>query len=65
MRGSGMKKSEGDRLKCAVYESTRAPLTRYPFPNGKGCDTSMPLCSPPSHRVEGGKRSEPDKAVVV
>ena len=32
-------------LKQAIYESTRAPLTRYPFPNGKGCDTSMPLFS--------------------
>ncbi len=34
--GSGMKKSGKDRLKCAVYESTRAPLTRSPFPNGEG-----------------------------
>ena len=31
-----MKKSGKDRLKCAVYESTRAPLTRSPFPNGEG-----------------------------
>ena len=31
-----MKKSEGDRLKCAVYESTRAPLARSPFPDGEG-----------------------------
>ena len=31
-----MKKSEGDRLKYAVYESTRAPLARSPFPNGEG-----------------------------
>ena len=31
-----MKKSEEDRLKCAVYESTRAPLARSPFPNGEG-----------------------------
>ena len=30
-----MKKSGKDRLKCAVYESTRAPLTRSPFPNGE------------------------------
>ena len=28
-----MKKSGGDRLKCVVCESTRAPLTRFPFPN--------------------------------
>ena len=34
--GSGIKKSEGDRLKCAINESTRAPLTRSPFPNGEG-----------------------------
>ena len=31
-----MKESEEDRLKCAVYESTRAPLTRPSFPNGEG-----------------------------
>ena len=29
-----MKKSGKDRLKCVVYESTRAPLTRSPFPKG-------------------------------
>ena len=23
-------------LKCAINESTRAPLTRSPFPNGEG-----------------------------
>ena len=34
--GSGLKKIGGDRLKCAVNESTRAPLTRSPFPNGEG-----------------------------
>ena len=44
-RGSGMKKSEEDRLKRVVYESTRAPLTRSPFPNGEGCDTRIPLFS--------------------
>ena len=31
-----MKKSGEDRLKCAVYESTRAPLARSPFPDGEG-----------------------------
>ena len=31
-----------------LYESTRAPLTRSPFPNGEGCDTRMPL-SPYCH----------------
>ena len=40
-----MKKSGKDRLKYAVYESTRAPLTRSPLPNGEGCDTRMLLFS--------------------
>ena len=31
-----MKKSRKDRLKCAVNESTRAPLTRPAFPKGEG-----------------------------
>ena len=43
--GSGMKESEGDRLKSTIYESTRVPLTRSPFPNGEGCDTGMVLFS--------------------
>ena len=30
---SGVKK---ERLKSTIYESTRAPLTRSPFPNGEG-----------------------------
>ena len=42
--GSGIKKSEGDRLKCAINESTRAPLTRSPFPNGEGKEEAA---SPP------------------
>ena len=33
--GSGMKKSEEDRLKCVVYENTRAPLRGPPSPRGK------------------------------
>ena len=33
---SGMKKSGGDHLKQAIYESTRAPLARSPFLNGEG-----------------------------
>ena len=33
------------RLKCVVCESTRAPLTRSPFPNGEGNDTRIPLFS--------------------
>ena len=31
-----MKKSEGDRLKYAVNESTLSTATRSPFPNGEG-----------------------------
>ena len=41
--GSGMKESEGDRLKYAVCESTLSTAARSPFPNGEGCDTRMPL----------------------
>ena len=26
------------RLKSTIYESTRAPLTRSPFPNGEGLE---------------------------
>ena len=40
-----MKKSGKDRLKCAINESTRAPLARSPFPNGEGNETRMPLFS--------------------
>ena len=40
---SGMKKSGGDHLKQAIYESTRAPLARSPFLNGEGYDTRIPL----------------------
>ena len=43
-----MKESEGDRLKCAVCESTLSTAARSPFPNGEGCDTRMPL-SPYCH----------------
>ena len=31
----GMKESGKERLKYVIYESTRAPLTRSPFPDGK------------------------------
>ena len=43
----GMKESEEMHLKQAIYESTRAPLARSPFPDGEGCETRMPL----SHAV--------------
>ena len=49
-----MKKSEENRFKCVVYESTRAPLTRSPFPNGEGCDTRIPLFS--TQRLSQGER---------
>ncbi|HAD78071.1 MAG TPA: hypothetical protein DCG08_08755 [Dialister sp.] len=49
-----MKKSEEDRLKCVVYESTRAPLTRSPFPKGEGYDTRIPLFS--TQRLSQGGR---------
>ena len=40
-----MKKSEEMRLKQAINESIRAPLTRSPYPDGEGCETRMPLFS--------------------
>ena len=33
-----MKESGKERLKSTIYENTRAPLTRSPFPNGEGLD---------------------------
>ena len=42
-----MKESEEMHFKQTIYESTRAPLARSPFPNGEGYDTRMPL----SHAV--------------
>ena len=41
----GVKESEGDRLKCVVYESTLSTATRSPFPNGEGYETRIPLFS--------------------
>ena len=38
---SGMKKSEGDRLKCVVYESTLSTAARSPFPNGEGKEEGL------------------------
>ena len=41
-----MKKSEENRLKCVVYESTLSTAARSPFPKGEGYDdTRMPLFS--------------------
>ena len=39
--GSGMKKSEGDRLKCVVYESAAIPDTK-PSSRGEGGERSEP-----------------------
>ena len=38
-----MKESGKDRNKYAVYESTRAPLSRSPFPNGEGKEEGASL----------------------
>ena len=39
----GVKKSEGDRLKCAINKSTLSTAARSPFPNGEGSETRIPL----------------------
>ena len=39
--GSGMKKSEKDRLKYAIYESAATPDTK-PSPRGEGGERSEP-----------------------
>ena len=40
-----MKKSEEDRLKSTINESTLSTATRSPFPNGEGCETRASLFS--------------------
>ena len=45
MEGSGMKESEGDRLKYAVCESTLSTAARSPFPNGEGYETGKAVSS--------------------
>ena len=37
-----MKKSEGDRLKSTIYESTLSTATRSPFPKGEGKEEAAP-----------------------
>ena len=39
-----MKESGKERLKSTIYESTRAPLTRSPFPNG---ESKLVAATPP------------------
>ena len=36
-------KERGDRLKCAVCESTLSTAARSPFPDGEGNETRIPL----------------------
>ena len=60
---SGMKKSGGDHLKQAIYESTRAPLARSPFLNGEATIREYRF----PHNVKAntricGKRITTDKA---
>ena len=45
----GVKKSEEDRLKYAVCESTLSTAARSPFPNGEGCETRIQLS--PTHSL--------------
>ena len=47
---SGVKK---ERLKQAIYESTRAPLTRSPFPDGEG----KLVAASPQNRKGDARRS--------
>ena len=62
--GNGMKKSEGDRLKLTINESTLSTAARSPFPNGEGCDTGMPLFSHRQNKyTHMWKRIPTDKAV--
>ena len=42
---SGVKKSEEERLKYAINESTLSTAARSPFPNGEGNETRIPLSS--------------------
>ncbi len=50
-----MKKSEGDRLKSRINESTLSTAARSPFPNGEGKEEAA---SPPQ------KESQPRLAVL-
>ena len=68
-----MKKSEEDRLKCAVCESTLSTAARSPFPNGEGSEMRTPVFStqrlPRCGRQRGGgfaakKGSQPRLAAL-
>ena len=58
----GMKKSEEDRLKYAINESTLSTAVRSPFPNGEGNDTRMPLFSTQRLSRWGRQRGAKKKA---
>ena len=62
-----MKESEGDRLKCVVYESTLSTADAVPLPQWgrlRYGDAAIPEIKP-SPRGEGGERSEPDRVLAV
>ena len=62
-----MKESEGDRLKCVVYESTLSTADAVPLPRWGRLryeSTAIPEIKP-SPRGEGGERSEPDRVLAV
>ena len=62
-----MKKSEEDRLKYAVCESTLSTADAVPLPQWgrqRYEDTAIPETQP-SPRGEGGERSEPDRVLAV
>ena len=50
---SEMKKSEGDCLKYAIYESALSTSARSPFPKGEGYDTRVPLSPTQSLPLKG------------
>ncbi len=63
----GVKKSEEDRLKYAVCESTLSTADAVPLPQWGRLryeSTAIPETKP-SPRGEGGERSEPDRVLAV
>ena len=64
---SGVKKSEEDRLKYAVCESTLSTAGAVPLPQWGRLryEDAAFLDTKPSPRGEGGERSEPDRVLAV
>ena len=62
-----MKKSEEDRLKCVVFESTLSTAGAVPLPQWgrQRYEDAAFLETKPSPRGEGGERSEPDRVLAV